>query len=91
MTDHSPKPGDSVAARLVLLAALLASGLVVAGLGVWFTGTPYWWLAVPAAVAIGWLFVADPTACVAPQHPGGHPAADAASRQAGERPPPSSE
>jgi hypothetical protein len=72
MPDLSPRnlPAPRVAARLVLLLALLAGGLVVAGLGVWFTGKPIWWLAVPAAVAIGWLFVADPTACVAPEHAG---------------------
>lgn len=74
MPDMRPRnparPG--VAARLALLSALLAGGLAVAGLGVWATDNPFWWLAVPAAVAIGWMFVADPTACVASAHPGAH-------------------
>ena len=69
MRSRNPdRPG--IAARLALLSAMLASGLAVAGLGVWATDHPFWWLAVPAAVAIGWLFVADPTACVASAHPG---------------------
>ena len=53
-------------ARLVLLLACTAAGLAVGALGLWRGGTSAWFLAVPAAVALGWLFVADPTACTTP-------------------------
>jgi hypothetical protein len=51
------------AARLKLLLACVAAGLAVGGLGLWLTGSSAGFLAVPALVAAGWLFVADPTAC----------------------------
>ncbi len=50
-------------ARLKLLLACVAAGLVVGGLGWWLTGSRAGFLAVPALVAVAWLFVADPTAC----------------------------
>ena len=34
--------------------------------GAWFTGNPYWFLAIPAALAVGWLFVANPDECTPP-------------------------
>ena len=34
--------------------------------GAWFTGNPSWFLAIPAALAIGWLFVANPDECTPP-------------------------
>lgn len=53
-------------ARLVLLLACTATGLAVGALGAWLGGSNAWFLAVPAIVAVAWLFVADPTACAAP-------------------------
>lgn len=52
--------------RFVLLLVCVALGLVVALAGVYLTGSSTWFVAVPAAVAIGWLFVADPTRCEPP-------------------------
>ena len=54
--------------RLRLLVLCLAVGAVAAWLGVLLTGNTWWALAVPGTVAIGWLLVADPTAC----DPGDH-------------------
>ena len=34
--------------------------------GAWFTGNPYWFLAIPAALALGWLWVANPDECTPP-------------------------
>lgn len=34
--------------------------------GAWFTGNPYWYLAIPAALALGWLWVANPDECTPP-------------------------
>lgn len=34
--------------------------------GTWFTDNPYWFLAIPAALAVGWLFVANPDECSPP-------------------------
>jgi hypothetical protein len=57
-------------ARLALLLACTAAGLAVGALGLWLTGSGAGFLAVPAAVAVGWLFVADPTACTVASDPG---------------------
>ena len=52
--------------RLAALLACIAIGwLAGAALGAW-TASPWRWLGVPAAIAIGWLFVADPTQCTRP-------------------------
>lgn len=45
-----------------MLACVLA-GLLVAGVGSWLSGSAAWYLAIPAAIAVGWLFLADPTQC----------------------------
>ena len=52
--------------RIALLLACAAAGLAVGALGLWITGSGAGFLAVPAAIALGWLFVADPTACTPP-------------------------
>jgi len=69
MSETSRRPVPRTGARLLLLLALFAGGAVVGGLGAGVTGNPAWWLAIPVAVAAGWLFVADPTACVPPAQP----------------------
>lgn len=53
--------------RLVLLLALLAAGTAVGVLGSWLSGSALWYLAIPVALAAGWLRVADPTQCVPPE------------------------
>jgi hypothetical protein len=59
----APPPGT--AARLAALLAPLAAA------GVWLQGSQLWVLAVPAALAAGWLALADPQDCAAtPAAPG---------------------
>lgn len=55
--------------RLALLGACLLGGAVVGAIGWWASGAQVWWLAVPAATALGWWFVADPTQCERPIEP----------------------
>lgn len=50
-------------ARAALLLACVGAGAAVGAAGLWLGGSGAWFLAVPAAVALGWLFVADPTRC----------------------------
>jgi hypothetical protein len=52
--------------RSLLLLACFAGGGGVGAVGWRLTGEQAWWLALPAVVALGWLFVADPTRCQAP-------------------------
>jgi hypothetical protein len=40
------------------------------------SGNDIWYTAVPAVVAIGWLFFADPSQCVSPVQDGNNKAAD---------------
>jgi hypothetical protein len=47
------------------MACILAGG-IVAFIGNAFMAHQVWALAIPAAVAVGWLFVADPTKCDPP-------------------------
>lgn len=49
--------------RPALLVALAVIGWVVGAAGNAVSGNAYWYCAIPAAVALGWLFVADPTRC----------------------------
>jgi len=49
--------------RLALLVALAVVGWVVGAAGSAASGNDYWYCAIPAAVALGWFFVADPTQC----------------------------
>jgi hypothetical protein len=55
----------SLPRRLALLAGCLAVGTAVGLAGHAWTGDAAWALAVPAALAAGWLLVADPTRCAA--------------------------
>jgi hypothetical protein len=59
----------SVARRAALLVALALAGLAVGVAGHAATGTAWWFVALPIAVAAGWLFVADPTRCEGPVCP----------------------
>ncbi|MCX8004021.1 MAG: hypothetical protein N2688_03540 [Burkholderiaceae bacterium] len=51
------------ARRLLLLTLLAAAGAAVGAIGQAMSGSAWWFLAVPAAVAAGWLALADPTRC----------------------------
>lgn len=58
--------------RLVALVTLLALGIGVGATLEALTGSPASYLAIPALLAIGWLFVANPQACAGgEQHPSG--------------------
>lgn len=65
-------PGSHRAAlwrRVVLLLGCIAAGTLVGLLGQAATGQTAWFLAVPVAVALGWLAVADPRQCEPPPPP----------------------
>jgi len=52
--------------RLAWLLACLVVGGFAGATGSALTGNAYWYLAIPAAIAAGWLFVADPEQCERP-------------------------
>jgi hypothetical protein len=60
--------------RALELVALACGGVLVGVAGHRLTGHDAWFLAIPAALAAGWLLRADPTQCVerpqAPKRPG---------------------
>lgn len=56
-----------MAKRLLLLFGAIAVGYAVGFLGDRITGSPAWFLAIPGAVMLAWLRVADPTQCL-PRH-----------------------
>jgi hypothetical protein len=56
--------------------ACIALGCLVGVLGSRVSGSAWWYLAIPGAVAAAWLFVADPQRCARrneprPRGPGG--------------------
>lgn len=53
----------TVGRRMLRLASLVAAGVLVGVAGLLVFGSQLGFLAVPALVALGWLFTADPTAC----------------------------
>ena len=53
----------SLRRRLFWLLACTAVGLGVGLLGNHFTSNPRWFLALPAALAAGWMFFANPAEC----------------------------
>ncbi|MGQ0509362.1 MAG: hypothetical protein ACT4P9_02005 [Betaproteobacteria bacterium] len=52
--------------RLAWLVACFLAGLAIGYAGDVLTGNQYWYLAIPAMLATGWLFLADPTQCEPP-------------------------
>lgn len=50
--------------RLSWFLACLMLGLVIGLIGNHFTSDPRWLLALPATLALGWLFFANPEACM---------------------------
>ena len=53
--------------RLRWLLACVAAGLGIGLAGFHWSGNEWWFIAVPACMAAGWLVLADPTRCV-PRH-----------------------
>ncbi len=51
--------------RLALLVLCLCAGAAVGGVVAAWSGSAWGWVAVPLALAIGWLLIADPTQCQA--------------------------
>ena len=49
--------------RVYLLLACAGAGVAIGVAGHAVLGSELGYLAVPALVALGWIFVADPTAC----------------------------
>lgn len=49
--------------RIAWLAACVTAGVLVGAAGSALTDNDAWYLAVPAAVAAGWLFFANPARC----------------------------
>lgn len=56
-------PSRSRLKRVGLLLGCFAAGGIVGATGKALTDSELWYLAIPAAVALVWLFVADPTKC----------------------------
>lgn len=56
--------------RAIALLAVLGTGGLLGAAGYWLTGSQHWFLAIPGALAVGWLFLANPLAC-APGPPSG--------------------
>jgi len=45
------------------LLVCVFAGVVIAIIGNSLSGSSVWYVAIPAVVAIGWLFLANPTEC----------------------------
>ncbi len=62
--------------RALALAVLVGAGALVGVVGSRLTGSDGWYLAIPVALAAGWLWRADPTQCqpgpLVPAPPQGH-------------------
>jgi len=64
------QPHARPARRAAILLALAGSGAIVALTGQWLSGEAAAWLALPAAVATGWLALANPSHCNTPYRVG---------------------
>lgn len=53
----------SAGRRALLLVACVLAGIAIGYLGQMFTGSPWWFVAIPALIAVAWLAVADPERC----------------------------
>jgi hypothetical protein len=61
-----PTPHRSIHKRLAGLLLCLGIGVLVGAAGTALTGSTYWYIAIPVAVALGWLVVANPSECEPP-------------------------
>lgn len=50
--------------RLLVFAVSLLVGITVGALGKHFGGSDAWFLAVPLCLLVGWIVVANPSACL---------------------------
>jgi len=66
-----PQPARRRIRRLVLLVACICTGVLVGIIGSRITGSDHWYLAIPALLAVVWLFVADPNECQRCSQPAG--------------------
>ena len=57
------RPPRRLAVRVAALLACAAAGTAVGAVGSALSGDAAWYAAIPVALALGWWFVADPTAC----------------------------
>jgi hypothetical protein len=60
-----PAATASLKRRLFWLLVCTALGLGIGLIGNHLTSNPKWFLALPAALAAGWLFFANPAECLA--------------------------
>lgn len=60
----TPATSRGLGRRALWLGVCLAAGLGVGAGGQWLTGDAAWFLAVPACIALGWFFLADPRQCL---------------------------
>ena len=58
---RTPPPNSGP--RAIALVAVLSIGALAGAAGSWLTGSQHWFLAIPGALAVGWLFLANPLAC----------------------------
>jgi len=58
-----PPPARTVGRRIAWLAACVGAGALVGLVGRHLSGDVAWFAAIPAAMAIGWLVVANPDEC----------------------------
>ncbi|HZW25235.1 MAG TPA: hypothetical protein VFF26_07115 [Gallionella sp.] len=64
---EEPSCSTDVRRRLAWLLACIGTGVIVGWVGSSLTGSDNWYLAIPVAVAVGWLFFADPSRCEPPR------------------------
>lgn len=50
--------------RVIWLLGCIGGGWLIGLIGSGLTGDDRWYLAIPAAITLGWLFLADPSKCV---------------------------
>ena len=63
---RTPPPNSGP--RAIALVLVLSAGALIGTAGSWLTGSQHWFLAIPGALAVGWLFLANPLEC-APKSP----------------------
>lgn len=63
LSENTPAASASIRRRLAWLLGCVGAGALAGAVGSSLTGDSRWYLAIPAAVALGWLIVANPAAC----------------------------